>query len=413
MSRESRTVRFGGRILYLTEDAGPVRRQLGGEDLAWDPNDPAHALRNEISTDEITPGWVCFHHDESLGRFAYLGITCAEGGARVTPFGEEAVRGGGFAVSVAGRRRGKGSSREQAPYAEQAAGIRLLVAESFERIYRQNAINLGMLVDDGLLGPGPDPARRGDPPRVLHGRRGRRDAGRRRGGGPPPVHAPAPRGRGRGARPRGGRAPDDARREDPRAPRRDGRGRGHGRRLRRRAGRGGIRPGGLALFPRVRHADGGERLRAGAGCRRAGRGAGERPALPRPPRPPRRGDAGGAPAARAPRARGRPRRPAGGVRARAGRHASRRGRRHLPLPHAGALRPARSARRRLRFAHDARGRPRRPRVRDRDLRGRLRLALARRAREGSRDDPRRARRARGPPGSPPRTSCSPSSRTRT
>lgn len=146
MSRGSRTVRFGGRILYLTEDAALVRRQLAGEDLAWDANDASHALRDQISTDEITPGWVCFHHDETLGRFAYLGVTCAEGGARVTPFGEDAVRTGGFAVSVAGRRRGKGSSREQAPYAERAAGIRLLVAESFERIYRQNAINLGMLV---------------------------------------------------------------------------------------------------------------------------------------------------------------------------------------------------------------------------------------------------------------------------
>jgi len=59
---------------------------------------------------------------------------------------QDAVRRGGFGVSVAGRRRGKGSSREQAPYAERAAGIRLLVAGSFERIYRQNAINLGMLV---------------------------------------------------------------------------------------------------------------------------------------------------------------------------------------------------------------------------------------------------------------------------
>jgi 3-isopropylmalate/(R)-2-methylmalate dehydratase large subunit len=146
MSLESRTVRFGGRILYLTEDAGLVRRQLAGEDLAWDANDASHALRDQVSTDEITPGWVCFHHDETLGRFAYLGVTCAEGGARVTPFGEDAVRTGGFAVSVAGRRRGKGSSREQAPYAERAAGIRLLVAGSFERIYRQNAINLGMLV---------------------------------------------------------------------------------------------------------------------------------------------------------------------------------------------------------------------------------------------------------------------------
>ncbi|MBK9062710.1 MAG: 3-isopropylmalate dehydratase [Acidobacteria bacterium] len=146
MSGEKPAVRLGGRILYLTEDAGLVRRQLSGEDLAWDANDASHALRDQISTDEITPGWVCFHHDEALGRFAYLGVTCAEGDARVTPFGEGAVRAGGFAVSVAGRRRGKGSSREQAPYAERAAGIRLLVAESFERIYRQNAINLGMLV---------------------------------------------------------------------------------------------------------------------------------------------------------------------------------------------------------------------------------------------------------------------------
>jgi 3-isopropylmalate/(R)-2-methylmalate dehydratase large subunit len=139
-------VRFGGRILFLTGDAGLVRRQLAGEDLAWDANDASHALRDEISTDEITPGWVCFHHDEALGRFAYLGVTCEDGDGRTTPFGEDAVRAGRFGVSVAGRRRGKGSSREQAPYAERAAGIRLLVAGSFERIYRQNAINLGMLV---------------------------------------------------------------------------------------------------------------------------------------------------------------------------------------------------------------------------------------------------------------------------
>ncbi len=139
-------MRFDGRVLYLTADAAPVRLQLAGRDLAWDANDPAHALRNDVSTDEITPGWVCFHHDETLGRFAYLGVTCAEGGAKVQPFGEDSIRRGGFAVSVAGRRRGKGSSREQAPYAERAAGIRLLVAESFERIYRRNAINLGMLL---------------------------------------------------------------------------------------------------------------------------------------------------------------------------------------------------------------------------------------------------------------------------
>ncbi|MFI5120703.1 MAG: aconitase family protein, partial [Thermoanaerobaculia bacterium] len=135
-----------GRTLYLTEDAALVAGQLAGVDLAWDANDPAQKLRDDVSTDEITPGWTCFHHDAALGRFAYLGLTCRDGEKRTQPVGEDAVRRGGFVVSVAGRRRGKGSSREQAPYAERAAGIRLLVAESFERIYRQNAINLGMLV---------------------------------------------------------------------------------------------------------------------------------------------------------------------------------------------------------------------------------------------------------------------------
>ncbi|MCI0490669.1 MAG: aconitase family protein, partial [Blastocatellia bacterium] len=41
--------------------------------------------------------------------------------------------------------RGKGSSREQSPYAEIAAGIRLVIAENIERIYKQNCQNLGLL----------------------------------------------------------------------------------------------------------------------------------------------------------------------------------------------------------------------------------------------------------------------------
>ena len=48
-------------------------------------------------------------------------------------------------MSVSGKRRGKGSSREQSPYAELCAGIRLVIAESLERIYRENCQNLGIL----------------------------------------------------------------------------------------------------------------------------------------------------------------------------------------------------------------------------------------------------------------------------
>src|SRR2546430_3696030 len=36
-------------------------------------------------------------------------------------------------------------SREQSPYAEMCAGIRLVVAENIERIYRENCQNLGVL----------------------------------------------------------------------------------------------------------------------------------------------------------------------------------------------------------------------------------------------------------------------------
>ena len=139
-------LRFDGRILFLTEDPERLRRQLAGEDL--DPEE-AGPLRDQISTDEITPAFICYHFDEKLGDFPYLGLKCGE----AFPVKEGSVRAGGFSVSVAGKRRGKGSSREASPYAERCAGIRLVIAESFERIYRQNAQNLGLLTstDFGLI----------------------------------------------------------------------------------------------------------------------------------------------------------------------------------------------------------------------------------------------------------------------
>jgi len=112
------SVRFDGRILLLTDDPVLLRRQLEGDDLLWSP---AVALRDDISTDEITPAWACYHADQRLGDFAYVGLACRG----ETPVLEGTVRRGGFAVSVSGRRRGKGSSREASPYAERAAGIRL------------------------------------------------------------------------------------------------------------------------------------------------------------------------------------------------------------------------------------------------------------------------------------------------
>ena len=136
-------VRFSGRILFLTEDPELIKRQLAGEDLRWDTNNPAKnpKLRDDISTDEITPAHYCFYFDETLGEIPYLGLKCGD----LTPIGRGDVKRGGFVAAVSGKRRGKGSSREQSPYAEMCAGIRLVIAENIERIYKQNCQNLGLL----------------------------------------------------------------------------------------------------------------------------------------------------------------------------------------------------------------------------------------------------------------------------
>jgi 3-isopropylmalate/(R)-2-methylmalate dehydratase large subunit len=136
-------VSFSGRILFLTEDPELIKRQLAGEDLPWDTQNPSHnpKLRDDISTDEITPAHYCFYFDETLGEIPYLGLKCGN----TTPIGRSDVKRGGFVAAVSGKRRGKGSSREQSPYAEMCAGIRLVIAENIERIYKQNCQNLGLL----------------------------------------------------------------------------------------------------------------------------------------------------------------------------------------------------------------------------------------------------------------------------
>jgi 3-isopropylmalate/(R)-2-methylmalate dehydratase large subunit len=136
-------VRLQGRILFLTEDPELVKRQLAGEDLPWDTKNPANnpKLRDDISTDEITPAHYCFYFDETLCEIPYLGLKCGS----VTPIGRGDVKRGGFVCAVSGKRRGKGSSREQSPYAEMCAGIRVVIAENIERIYKQNCQNLGVL----------------------------------------------------------------------------------------------------------------------------------------------------------------------------------------------------------------------------------------------------------------------------
>jgi 3-isopropylmalate/(R)-2-methylmalate dehydratase large subunit len=136
-------VRIDGKILYITEDLELLGKQLGGETLAYDESRP---LLGNISTDELTPGWVCYYYDETLARFCLVGLR----GGKVQ---KDAIKSGGFGVIVSGISKGCGSSRETAPYSELKSGVKLVIAKSIEKIYRQNAQNIGLLTstDFGLI----------------------------------------------------------------------------------------------------------------------------------------------------------------------------------------------------------------------------------------------------------------------
>ena len=157
-------IKFTGRILFLTEDTNLIRQQLEANsdpdaasrlelELAQRLQNGDLPLMSNISTDEITPGWVCFYYDETLGQYVYVGMR--EGAVQ-----KDEVKTGNFAVVVSGLSKGCGSSRETAPYAEKAAGVQLVIAQSIEKIYGQNSQNIGLLTstDFGLI----DRIRRGE-----------------------------------------------------------------------------------------------------------------------------------------------------------------------------------------------------------------------------------------------------------
>jgi 3-isopropylmalate/(R)-2-methylmalate dehydratase large subunit len=134
---------FARRILFLSQAPAVVARCLAGAPVSLAEATP---LRDDVSTDEITPIAILTHFDAQLGRYPYTGFKAGD----VAPIAVGALQASGIEVVVAGKRYGKGSSREHSPAAEQLAGVRLVIAESFERIYRQNADNIGLFTSTDL-----------------------------------------------------------------------------------------------------------------------------------------------------------------------------------------------------------------------------------------------------------------------
>jgi len=90
---------------------------------------------DNIDTDAIIPGrFLTINDPVELALHAFEGTR--------DEFARDVKKGD---IIVAGRNFGCGSSREHAPLALSGAGIQMVVAESFARIFYRNSINVGLL----------------------------------------------------------------------------------------------------------------------------------------------------------------------------------------------------------------------------------------------------------------------------
>jgi len=107
-----------------------------------------YVVGDNIDTDQIIPAQhlalvpTIRDECERLGSFALSGLPRDRYPMRLTEPGQPPAC---YAVVVAGRNFGCGSSREHAPIARGAAGIQAVVAESFARIFFRNCIATGEL----------------------------------------------------------------------------------------------------------------------------------------------------------------------------------------------------------------------------------------------------------------------------
>ena len=91
---------------------------------------------NDVNTDEIIPGrYNITTNPKELAKHCFFEVRA--------DFSKNVKEGD---VIIAGENFGCGSSREHAPIAIKASGIKAVIAKSFARIFYRNAINIGLPV---------------------------------------------------------------------------------------------------------------------------------------------------------------------------------------------------------------------------------------------------------------------------
>jgi 3-isopropylmalate/(R)-2-methylmalate dehydratase small subunit len=109
---------------------------------------PVYVVGDNIDTDQIIPAQYLTlvptipDEYEKLGTYAMIGLPDDLYPTRFIPEGNSKAE---YKIVVAGRNFGCGSSREHAPIALGAAGVEVVIAESYARIFFRNSVATGEL----------------------------------------------------------------------------------------------------------------------------------------------------------------------------------------------------------------------------------------------------------------------------
>ena len=114
----------------------------------------AFVLGDDIDTDQIIPAEYLVYNPSDpqerpyFGMYAMAGVPAEQSGLPDghTPFVKEGQFKSEYTIVIGGKNFGCGSSREHAPLAIAEAGVPLVVAEYYARIFYRNSINGGYLL---------------------------------------------------------------------------------------------------------------------------------------------------------------------------------------------------------------------------------------------------------------------------
>ncbi|HGY54115.1 MAG TPA: 3-isopropylmalate dehydratase [Caldithrix abyssi] len=117
-------------------------------------NGKAYVLGDNIDTDQIIPAEHLVYslsdpqESKKYGQFALSGVPRERAGLPDggVPFITDGNYESEYSIIIGGSNFGCGSSREHAPFALQKAGVKVVVAESYARIFYRNAVDGGFIV---------------------------------------------------------------------------------------------------------------------------------------------------------------------------------------------------------------------------------------------------------------------------